>query len=51
MDVFFHDAEIFEKVNAPAIFLVLGGPAGGSAPGKVHSLHERKLHMACRDGR
>ena len=34
-------AQNFGKVTAPQEFLVLGGPAGGSAPGKVLRPQER----------
>ena len=39
----------FGKMTAASIFLNLGGPAGGSAPGKVLRPHNG-YDMACRDG-
>ena len=41
--------KIFGKVLSPSDLLILGGPAGGSAPGKVLRPHDT-THMACRDG-
>ena len=42
------NTKIFGKSFAGAIFLFLGGPAGGSALERA-SPHEERLHMACRD--
>ena len=38
---------IFEKVNAPAIFLDFFGPAGGSAPGKMLRPHWANKDVMC----
>ena len=35
---------IFGKVLSPSDFVILGGPAGGSAPGKVLRLQERIVY-------
>ena len=36
--------QVFGKVLSPSDFVILGGPAGGEAPGKVLRLQERIVY-------
>ena len=42
------NGRIFENLSAGAIFLLLGGPAGGLSPGKGFASRQQAKHMTRR---